>query len=118
MAFGMFLAVCGLFVADGIWFASDHRQREILADYVPGARCDKADFEVIERQDLLSDWLYVVRIGGSVECIASIKNELTSMGAISRSDGVFLPGHIDPDKEAVSFKFESGTTVIWTRDKR
>ncbi|MFM5893167.1 MAG: hypothetical protein ACKOQM_01880 [Novosphingobium sp.] len=104
-------------------FASANRQREILATYIPGAKCDAAQFDLLEQEEALQDWRYVFRIHGSPACIASIRSTLTSQGAKplppeNAEQGIALPGHTDHETELVTFNFtaEPGA-VIWTRDK-
>ncbi|NQZ46999.1 MAG: hypothetical protein HRT63_05675 [Erythrobacter sp.] len=96
---------------------------DVLANYVPEAECDDAEFELIEREDSPQDWFYVVTIKGSSQCSASLQRALASWGAkestIPLVNGLLLPGHTDPEQEAVAFDFiDDSHTVVWTRDKR
>ncbi len=112
-----------LIIADYIWFASDRRQHEILASYIPEADCTSASFELLERETAPQDWLYVVRISGSDSCISSVARALNDRRAekstIPLVNGLLLPGHENPENEAVAFDFDDEDgSIIWTRDKR
>ena len=114
----LLIAAC---VADRAYFASEHRQREILeADYTD-VDCRDAEFELKERDESLQDWYYVVRISRSEKCLSTLRRSLARRGFIYRRDldppAFAIPGRTRED-ELVSFDFnrERGA-VYWTRDK-
>jgi hypothetical protein len=103
-------------------FADVSTQREILDSYVSEANCDNAQFDLLEREDAVQDWRYVVRISGSSECLTSLREALVSRDArpsdMARVTGVLLPGYDDPKGEVVGFHFaRDAESVVWTRDK-
>ena len=92
-----------------------------LAGYFPAATCDEARFSLIESDDGISDYLYVVRIDGG-ECVRSLERSLTEAGAqestIPLVHGLLLPGHDDRNYELNAFDFRSEPgSAIWTIDK-
>jgi hypothetical protein len=111
----------GLCAFDRAYFASNYRQRAILRDYYPEVDCSDADFDLVEREDTLLDWRYVVRISGSQTCLQSLRRALLRRGFVNRHD--IEPMGLQPQrqssqKEVVGFDFDREPgAVYWTRDK-
>jgi hypothetical protein len=125
VSFGLVLTL-GFYAYSEFDFRSAKTQRAQLAEYVPEAKCQKADFHLMERAETLRDYRYVFLISGSAECARSLRSALVARGATrggvlaADSDGTLsLPGHDEPGKNVVvSFDFDSEPgKVIWTRDK-
>ena len=124
MLAGIFVTGClGLWVFDRLQFSSESTQRAFLTHYLPEARCQTAHFDLLEREDSIQDWRYVVRVDGSKDCVESIRSALAARGAAKQppenaEQGLVLPGFSDHEKELVIFNFDAEpSAVIWTRDK-
>ncbi len=109
-------------VADRAYFASNARQRQILKNYFPEVQCDTADFELLEREDGWTDYLYQVRISKSEICLKSLRSALAKRGYVQGTaaegvSGLQPPGRAISD-EQITFDFDRQPgSVIWTRGR-
>ena len=105
-------------------FDTDKQQREILRSHYAEVDCGDAHLKVIEREDAIQDWRYVVRIYGSEKCLKSLRLALIRRGYVEEpkteiaSVHGLQPPKQDTEHEAVAFDFnrEPGA-IYWTRDK-
>lgn len=105
-------------------FDTDKQQRKLLRTYYGEVDCGDAHFKVIEREDAIQDWRYVVRIYGSEKRLKSLRLALIRRGYVEEPKTEIAlvhglqPPKQDTEHEAVAFDFnrEPGA-IYWTRDK-